>query len=141
MALIQWAETIRGMYPALEFLHHIPNGGHRNKAVAGKMKAQGVRAGVWDYSLPVPYRALRADGDGGLEEIRYHGLYIELKDTRQRNAKNGGLSDKQIAFGEFVHGQGYATVVAYDWTEAQAALGAYLNGQPIPFFWSKVQHD
>jgi hypothetical protein len=28
------------IFPELQFLHHIPNGGFRHKAVAGKMKAQ-----------------------------------------------------------------------------------------------------
>lgn len=141
MALMGWVKQMEGMYPALQFFHHIPNGGKRTRAVAGKMKAQGVRRGVWDYSLPAPYRALRADGSGGLEEVKYHGLYIELKDARERNTKCGGLSAEQMKFGVFVSEQGYATVVAYEWTEAQEALKAYINGQPIPFFWRKVQHD
>ena len=134
MALMGWVKQMEGMHPALQFFHHIPNGGLRSRAVAGKMKAQGVRRGVWDYSLPMPARVHR-------ESAHYHGLYLELKDARERTAKNGGLSQEQVKFGDFVREQGYATVVAYDWTEAQEALKAYINGQPIPFFWHGVQHD
>jgi hypothetical protein len=53
-------------YPALRMLHAIPNGGHRHKATAARLKAAGVKAGVPDICLPV------ARGD-------WHGLYIELK--------------------------------------------------------------
>lgn len=52
--------------PALKLLFAAPNGGLRNKIVAAKMKAEGVRAGVPDYLLPVP------SGD-------FIGLAIELK--------------------------------------------------------------
>lgn len=44
----------------------IPNGGHRHPAVAAKLKAEGVRAGVLDLFLPVARHG-------------YHGLFIELK--------------------------------------------------------------
>ncbi len=133
MALIQWADVMsRGMYPSLAFLHHIPNGGARSKATAGRLKAEGVRRGVWDYFLPVSAR---------INGMQYVGLYLELKIPAERGTKDGGLSVPQMRFGEFVAGQGYATVVAYCWTEAQAALSAYLNAQEVPFFWAhKVKH-
>ena len=139
MALIQWADTMaRSTLPVLRFLHHIPNGGARSKATAGRMKAEGVRSGVWDYLLPV-----RADVrciDGSVLKT-YGGLYIELKDPRERRTKNGGLSDNQVDFGEYVYREGFATVVAYDWTEAQQAILAYVGGHDVPFFWTpKVQH-
>ena len=132
MALIRWADTqARLGHPELRFLHHIPNGGVRSKATAGMMKAEGVRSGVWDYFLPV---------HGGV--LAYNGLYIELKHPRERSAKNGGLSDKQVDFGTMVQAEGYATVVAYDWIEAQQAILAYLAGKEVPFFWvSKVRHE
>lgn len=52
--------------PLYELIFAIPNGGHRNKATAGRLKAEGVKAGVPDLFLPVPSRG-------------YHGLFIELK--------------------------------------------------------------
>lgn len=36
--LMQWTDFAAGKYPELELLFHIPNGGHRYKAVAGKLK-------------------------------------------------------------------------------------------------------
>ena len=44
----------------------VPNGGKRNKATAGKLKAEGVRPGVPDLLLLYPSRG-------------YHGLALELK--------------------------------------------------------------
>lgn len=50
----------------LALLHHIPNGGARSKATAGRLKAEGVKAGIPDICLPVPKNG-------------YGALYIELK--------------------------------------------------------------
>ena len=47
-ALFDWAK-ISGI-PDLDLLHAIPNGGHRNKATAGRLKAEGVKRGVPDIS-------------------------------------------------------------------------------------------
>ena len=65
-AVIDWARMMTGKYPELELLHHIPNGGSRNKAEAAKFQRMGVKSGIPDLCLPVPK---------GL----YHGLYIEMK--------------------------------------------------------------
>lgn len=70
--LFRWAEFASGKYPELRLMYHIPNGGARSKATAGRLKAEGVKAGVPDICLPV-------SRDG------YHGLYIELK--RERGGK------------------------------------------------------
>ena len=64
--VIAWADWNAIMYPELRWLHHIPNGGSRNKAEAVKFKQMGVRSGVSDLCLPYPK---------GI----YHGLYIEMK--------------------------------------------------------------
>jgi hypothetical protein len=68
-ALFRWAEFARSRLPELALLHAIPNGGHRHKATAARLKAEGVKRGVPDVCLPVPR--------GGA-----HGLYIELKTER-----------------------------------------------------------
>ena len=66
-ALIRWVDGEGAkLYPELRFLYAVPNGGFRHKSVAGRMKAQGARAGVPDFNLDV------ARGP-------YHGLRIELK--------------------------------------------------------------
>ena len=65
-AVIHWAKMTAGCWPALELLHHIPNGGSRNKVEAAKLKRMGVLAGVPDLHLPVA-------------RAGYNGLYIEMK--------------------------------------------------------------
>lgn len=47
-------------------LFAIPNGGQRHAAVAAKLRAEGVRAGVPDLFLACPSRG-------------YHGAFVELK--------------------------------------------------------------
>ena len=66
IAVISWAQWNMQRYPELELLHHVPNGGSRNKAEAVKLKQMGVKAGVPDLHLPVP-------------KAEYCGLYIEMK--------------------------------------------------------------
>ena len=62
----RWAALAKSRWPELVLLHAIPNGGHRHKAVAVRMKAEGMKAGVPDICLPVPRGS-------------WHGLYLELK--------------------------------------------------------------
>lgn len=58
--------------PRWRLLFAIPNGGQRSKATAGKLKAEGVKAGVPDLCLAVPRAETRA-------HPAYHGLFLELK--------------------------------------------------------------
>ena len=37
-----------GVVPELEYMHHVPNGGKRDRATAVALKRQGVKAGVPD---------------------------------------------------------------------------------------------
>lgn len=122
IALIEWADLSEALHPELAYLTHIPNGGARNAKTGYDLKRQGVRRGIWDYNLSV-------------RTPLYPGLWTELKKPEERTKRRGGLSPEQVAFGAFVHAQGYATVVAYEWTEARDAVVAYLTGEPIPFFW------
>ncbi len=64
--VISWASWQMQKYPELKWLHHIPNGGSRNRAEAVKLKQMGVKSGVSDLCLPYPK---------GI----YCGLYIEMK--------------------------------------------------------------
>jgi len=55
----------------------IPNGGWRNKAVAAKLKAEGVKAGVADLLILLP-------------NSTFHGLFVEVKikgNSQQPNQK------------------------------------------------------
>ena len=72
-ALFDWAK-ISGI-PDIDLLHAIPNGGHRNKATAGQLKAEGVKRGVPDIFLPVPKKRLsrtlhRAETSEGRQTVR-----------------------------------------------------------------------
>ena len=75
--LMRWASLASGANPELRLLYHVPNGGSRGKAEAGRFRAEGVKSGVPDLCLPV------ARG-------KWHGLYIELKRT-----KGGRVSQAQ----------------------------------------------
>lgn len=110
IALFQWAEWYTGQYPELEYLYHIPNGGLRNKATAGRLKAEGVKSGVPDVCLPVKNR-------------EHSGLYIEMK-----RRIGGKTSEKQKRWLEFLASQGYLTAVCNGWQEAAALILRYLRG-------------
>ena len=43
-----WASWQMQKYPELKWLHHIPNGGSRNRAEAVKLKQMGEKSGVSD---------------------------------------------------------------------------------------------
>lgn len=88
--VVSWANWNMNRYPELKWLHHVPNGGSRNKQEAVKLKQMGVKAGVSDLCLPYPK---------GL----YCGLYIEMKfgDNRQQETQKEFLAD-MAAVGHFV---------------------------------------
>ena len=67
-ALFTW---LRLQWPELDRVSFaIPNGGHRHKAVAGKLKAEGVKAGVPDVFIAHPTKTGHA------------GLFIEMKTAK-----------------------------------------------------------
>lgn len=107
-ALFDWARLMRGKYPELDLLYHIPNGGSRNRLEAANLKRQGVKAGVPDLCLPV------ARG-------KYHGLYIEMKYGKNKTSENQNIWLKALA------AQGYAAAVCYGWQEAQELITKYLE--------------
>lgn len=106
--VVSWANWNVNRYPELKWLHHIPNGGSRNKQEAVKFKQMGVKAGVSDLCLPYPK---------GL----YCGMYIEMKfgDNRQQTTQKEFLED-MAAVGHFV-------VTCYSAEEAVKVLEEYLN--------------
>lgn len=106
--VIQWAELMSNAYPDLQMLYHVPNGGSRNRAEAGKLKRMGVRAGVPDLVLPVPRNG-------------YAGLYIELKVGENRPSKNQKNWLEKLAL------HGYKALVCYGGNEAIAILEQYIK--------------
>lgn len=112
MALFRWASLATPAHPELALLFHIPNGGSRGKAEAGRFRAMGVKAGVPDLFLPVPR--------GG--PLPRHGLFIELKRT-----KGGRVSTEQAAWITDLRARGYAAEVCHGWEEASRLILRYLG--------------
>lgn len=110
--VIQWARYCSGKWPELKLLHHIPNGGSRNKKEAVKLKRMGVRAGVADLFLPV-------------SRSGYHGLYIEMK------YEDGRLLKSQKEFLTAVSEQQYCCVVCYSAADAIEVLEKYMHNRTI----------
>ena len=108
-ALMCWAATNTHKYPELQWLFAIPNGEARSAITGARLKASGVRSGVWDLTLQRP------SPEG------WHGLWIEMK------VGKGKLSATQVAFGEFVKSQGYFTAVCYSWEDAKIVIETYLK--------------
>ena len=107
--LFSWCRMHEREWPELGLLFHIPNGGSRNKAEAGRFKAEGVKAGVPDLMLPV--------ARGG-----FHGLFIEMK-----RLDGGRVRPEQKAWMEKLQAQGYEAVVCRGWEGASEALLRYLG--------------
>lgn len=122
MMLMSWVTLMSSSRPELKMLYHIPNGGSRHKAEAGRFRAMGVRPGVPDLCLPVAI--------GGK-----HGLYIELK-----RVKGGRVSEEQAAWIAELRARGYAAEVCRGWEEAAGVILRYLRGErPLPMTPDKNQ--
>lgn len=107
--LFRWSEFATGKYPCLSLLYHIPNGGSRDKQEAHNLKLQGVKPGVPDICLPVSCG-------------KYHGLYIEMKYSKNKPTDNQNRWLKSLCR------NGYCTAVCYSWEEARKVIENYLNG-------------
>lgn len=106
--LFQWVATQENRYPELKLMHHIPNGGKRDKKTAKNLKIEGVKAGVPDICLPVSRHG-------------YHGLYIELK------RKGGKPSVEQKKWIKELEKQGYKAVIKEGWIEAAKEIIDYME--------------
>ena len=126
-AVINWAVN----YAALRWSHlclpdkrfplaAIPNGGDRHVAVAARLKAEGVSAGMPDLFLAVPtvHASVSRPGMHG-----YCGMFVEMK-----RRKGGRVSAVQSAWHEYLARQGYRVVVARGSDEAIEAITDYLEG-------------
>jgi hypothetical protein len=111
-ALIKELELCLPAVAAL--IYHVPNGGHRHKLVAVKLKGQGVKAGVPDLVLPM--------ARGG-----YFGLYLEFKATAPNDA---AVSASQHAWIRRLNDQGYLAIVCRGHFDAMEQIRAYLRLAP-----------
>lgn len=124
-AVFAWALLMSKRWPELELLAHVPNGGARSKATAGRLKAEGVRAGWPDIILPVGRKP-------------YLSLMIELKRIEQIGRKHGGLSESQIELLPKLAAQGNAVVVCHTVEDATDTIRDYLMGVLTRFSWGGV---
>lgn len=115
-SLFKWASFAAHEHPELELIFAIPNGGDRNKTVAAKLKAEGVRAGVPDICLPVPRNG-------------HHALYIEMKRPADpvRGIRKGAVRSEQRVWIGRLRDAGNHVVVAYGWDAAKDAILNYLE--------------
>lgn len=112
ISVMNWAHWHTGEYPALKWLHHIPNGGSRNQLEAKKLKEMGVKPGVADLFLPCPKGC-------------YHGMYIEMKFGNNRH------TDRQKEFLADMAETGYFVVTCYSYEDAKRMLKEYVS-LPMP---------
>ena len=122
MAFIEWCGLAAHTFPELNTIYHVPNGGARPYRVdaqgrrysneAKKLKRMGVKAGVWDYHLPV----------GRMLEGRWHnGVWMEFK------SEGGSLTDEQKEWGRLMRDQGQYLCIFRDWEQAKMFLISYLG--------------
>lgn len=111
-AVIEWASLVEKREPRLRWLFAIPNGGWRSKAQAGRLKAEGVKAGVADLFLPVGLQ---------MGATWRHGLFIEMK------TETGRSSPAQRDFRDYAMMFGYAYALCRSAGEAIEQICIYLN--------------
>jgi hypothetical protein len=113
--IFRWARLQEAVYPELRMLHAIPNGGKRDKAVAARLRDEGVKPGVPDICLPVPRGA-------------YHALYIELKRRAIKGIQRAGApTDAQRAWQAELTIYGNKACICYGADEAIEAIKQYLS--------------
>jgi len=105
-ACVKWFNLQYPEYRGLLFA--VPNGGARSKATAGKLKAEGVVAGVSDLILLVP-------------SYGYGGLCIEMKTPK------GKQSPEQKEWQNKVEGQGYDYRLCRSLDEFMTEIKIYLD--------------
>ena len=99
---IYFVNWMRKTYPQHR-IFHIPNGGHRNKIEAGRLKMEGVSAGVPDLFIP----SLR--------------MFIEMK-----KAVGGVVSKEQEDWLIYLASNGYSIAVCHGQEEAKNAINAVI---------------
>lgn len=106
--LFAWAEYVKGQYPELELMYHVPNEGRRSIRTGARMKETGLKSGVPDICLPTAH--------GG-----FIGLYIEMK------VKPNKPTENQKKWLTALRCAGHLTAVCYSFEEAKELIEGYLE--------------
>lgn len=112
--LFLWIGWMTPKEPRLAFAFHVPNGGKRDKATAGKMKALGVKKGVPDILLPIPSRG-------------HVGFAAELK------IKGGRPTPEQVVWIRHLCSAGWYASDFIGWHAVAKALCWYLERDDLGF--------
>lgn len=117
-SLVQWAKLIRlpnaenieDGARLIDYLYAIPNGGTRNPREAGRLKLQGVKAGVSDLHLALPINGKA-------------GLWIEMKQPDRKKAR---VTASQKEWIDRMQLAGYDAHVCYGYQEAKHVIQDYI---------------
>lgn len=108
VAVFQWARVLSALHVELKLLYAIPNGGHRHRVVAKKLKAEGTARGVPDIHLPVARQG-------------FHGLWVEMK------APSGSVAPEQKVWHEALRSEGHRVEVCKGPEVAIGVISDYLG--------------
>lgn len=107
ISCFQWIELMRPAHPILEWIIHVPNGGKRPRGAAGKLKAMGVKPGVLDVLLPLPFNG-------------WAGLAIEMKVGRNKT------TEQQDDWLQVFEASGYYTAVCHTLEDFMSHVNRFL---------------
>lgn len=110
-ALFRYCAVMRGSYPQLDRLVHIPNEGKRTITNGRRLKREGLKKGYPDILLDVP-------------SCGFHGLRIELK-----RRKGGRITPEQKEWIIELNKSGYAAALCFGWEDAWGFIENYLEGR------------
>jgi len=108
ISCFQWIELMRPAHPILEWIIHVPNGGKRPRGAAGRLKAMGVKPGVLDILLPLPFNG-------------WAGLGIEMK------VGSNKTTAQQDDWLQVLQASGYYTAVCYTLEDFMAHVNRFLT--------------
>ena len=132
--VIAWCELHKHRIPELEFIFAVPNGSNKSRAQAGKMRAEGLKAGVPDLVLPVSVTKQHELPDGTVEHESYGALYIEMKSETVKIGADGKAktvrtypTPEQRRWHEGLRRIGNKVVVCHTAEDAQWQILRYLG--------------
>ena len=116
--IIEWAATNRYKYPELAMLYAVPNAGKRTPRQGAYYKAEGLKPGQPDLTLPAARRG-------------YHALYIEEKVPKTPVSEKTYPSKLQKAVLRALAKEGNLAVVCWGQDATIKVLEWYLDGSPF----------